>query len=91
VIERDVCAAHAAIVGASVTAPNDLVDNYHRVGGKAAHPTGPSPRFAGSTVDKPLHIHRIGCAETRLLKTSRFFSNIHAGSIQSLSSQFART
>lgn len=48
-------------------------------------------RFAGSTVDKPLNIHRIGCAETRLLKTSRFFSNIHAGSIQSLSSQFART
>jgi hypothetical protein len=42
-------------------------------------------------VDKPLHIHRTRCAESRLLKTSRFFSTIGAGSIQSLSSLFFAT
>jgi hypothetical protein len=42
-------------------------------------------------VDKPLHIHRTRCAERRLLKTSRFFSTIGAGSIQSLSSSFGAT
>ncbi|MCC2960072.1 hypothetical protein LK540_06475 [Massilia sp. IC2-278] len=42
-----------------------------------------------SAVDKPLDMHRIGCAKTTPLSTSRFFSNICAGWIQSLSSQFA--
>jgi hypothetical protein len=40
---------------------------------------------ARSAVDKPLHIHRMRCAEHRFLKTGRFFSNIRAGPIQSLS------
>jgi hypothetical protein len=31
--------AHAVIVTGSVTGPDDLAANYHRVGGKAAHPT----------------------------------------------------
>ncbi|WP_136221681.1 hypothetical protein [Massilia sp. Mn16-1_5] len=50
----------------------------------------PSSSAAGkksvSAVDKPLHIHRMRCAERRLVGTRRFFSNIDAGSIQSLSS-----
>jgi len=36
-------------------------------------------------VDKPLHIHRMRCAERAFLKTVRFFSNIGASPIQSLS------
>jgi hypothetical protein len=47
--------------------------------------------LAVPAVDKPLHIHRTRCAESRLLKTSRFFSTIGAGSIQSLSSSFRAT
>jgi len=44
-----------------------------------------------AAVDKPLHIHRTGCAERRLLKTTHFFSTIGASPIQSLSSSFGRT
>jgi hypothetical protein len=65
------------------------------------HPTPPGRSEAGKTaglplkatsaVDKPLHIHKTRCAEQRLLKTTRFFSNIGASSIQSLSSSFVRT
>jgi hypothetical protein len=36
-------------------------------------------------VDKPLHIHRMRCAEQPFLQTGRFFSNIGASPIQSLS------
>jgi hypothetical protein len=32
--------AHAVIVAGSDIAPDDLAANYHRVGGRAAHPTG---------------------------------------------------
>ncbi|MEW6024809.1 MAG: hypothetical protein AB1807_22015 [Pseudomonadota bacterium] len=47
-------------------------------------------RFTGSSsVEKPLDMHRIGCAKATLLQTNRFFSNIRASWIQSLSSQFA--
>jgi hypothetical protein len=34
--------AHAVIDTGSVFAPNDLADNYHRVGGEPAHPTKPA-------------------------------------------------
>jgi ribosomal protein L39E len=40
---------------------------------------------ARPAVDKPLHIHRMRCAERAFLKTGRFFSNIGASPIQSLS------
>jgi hypothetical protein len=68
----------------------------HR-GRSAARPTlrdcpGRKNAVNGSAaVDKPLHIHRTGCAERRLLRTTHFFSTIGASSIQSLSSSFSRT
>ena len=32
-------AAHAVIATGTVIGPNDLAANYHRVGGRPAHPT----------------------------------------------------
>jgi len=39
-IIRTACAAHAVIVSSKIIALDDGADNDHRVGGRAAHPTG---------------------------------------------------
>ena len=44
-----------------------------------------------STVEKALHIHRIGCAERPFFLLAWFLSNIGSASIQCLSSRFVST
>jgi hypothetical protein len=86
--ENDAGNARTVLMTGSLPAVEGGAGHPVQLKSQKAKKNAPEPIPA---VDKPLHIHRTRCAERHLLKTVRFFSNIGAGSIQSLSSSFSAT